>query len=103
MTDVSKDSGQWLALTILDRPHLNRLHTLQHGAPCVAKPKLGGSMIGWACDEIDALRAQAARLAEALRPFADCCEQIANDESDEEWAKFRLLVSDYRRAREALK
>lgn len=47
-------------------------------------------------DELDALR-------EALKPFADCCEQIADDESDEEWAKFRLLVKDYRRARAALK
>jgi hypothetical protein len=35
----------------------------------------------------------------ALKPFADCCEQINDDESDEEWAKFRLLVGDYRRAR----
>jgi hypothetical protein len=29
-------------------------------------------------------------------------EWIADDESDEEWAKFRLLVKDYRRARAAL-
>ena len=42
------------------------------------------------------------RLREALKPFADCCDQIAEDESDEEWAKFRLLIGDYRRARAAL-
>lgn len=39
---------------------------------------------------------------EALQPFADCCDQIADDEDDEEWAKFRLLIKDYRRARKAL-
>lgn len=37
-------------------------------------------------------------IAEALKPFADCCAQIADDEDDEEWAKFRLLIKDYRRA-----
>ncbi len=41
-------------------------------------------------------------MVEALRPFADCCDQIADDESDEEWAKFRLLIKDYRAARQAL-
>ena len=35
---------------------------------------------------------------EALEPFAACMEYIASDEDDEEWAKFRLLVKDYRRA-----
>lgn len=39
----------------------------------------------------------------ALEPFADCCDQIADSEDDEEWAKFRLLVKDYRHARAALK
>jgi hypothetical protein len=42
------------------------------------------------------------RLEEALKPFADCMEYIGHDEDDEEWAKFRLLVKDYRRARAAL-
>jgi hypothetical protein len=41
-------------------------------------------------------------LSEALRPFADCVDQIADDEDDEEWAKFRLLIKDYRRAARAL-
>lgn len=46
---------------------------------------------------------EGARLViEALTPFADCCDQIADDESDEEWAKFRLLIKDYRRARAAI-
>lgn len=43
-----------------------------------------------------------AKMREALRPFADCCDQINDDEDDEEWAKFRLLIKDYRRARAAL-
>lgn len=42
------------------------------------------------------------RLREALAPFAACVDQIADDEDDEEWAKFRLLIKDYRRARTAL-
>lgn len=41
-------------------------------------------------------------LREALKPFADCVDQIDADEDDEEWAKFRLLIKDYRRARAAL-
>jgi hypothetical protein len=40
-----------------------------------------------------------AEAVEAIRPFADCCDQISDDEDDEEWAKFRLLIKDYRRAR----
>lgn len=43
-----------------------------------------------------------AAMREALKPFADCADQIDPEEDDEEWAKFRLLVSDYRRARQAL-
>ena len=53
----------------------------------------------------DALLTNAAEIAglrDALRPFADCVEQISDDEDDEEWAKFRLLIKDYRRARAAL-
>lgn len=49
-----------------------------------------------------ATEARAQGLVDALRPFADCCDQIADDESDEEWAKFRLLIKDYRAARQAL-
>lgn len=37
-------------------------------------------------------------LRSALRPFAECAAQIPADESNEEWAKFRLLVKDFRRA-----
>jgi len=33
----------------------------------------------------------------AIAPFVACMEYIAQDESDEEWAKFRLLIGDYRR------
>lgn len=56
---------------------------------------LGSRIFGEAADRIEALEA-------ALRPFADCCEYIAADEDDEEWAKFRFLIKDYRRARAAL-
>lgn len=49
-----------------------------------------------------ALLADLDRMREALEPFAACADQIADTEDDEEWAKFRLLVSDYRRARAAL-
>jgi len=48
--------------------------------------------------ELDEVRAAVAELVEALKPFADCVEQISDDEDDEEWAKFRLLIKDYRRA-----
>ena len=41
-------------------------------------------------------------LCEALEPFAACTDQISADEDDEEWAKFRLLIKDYRRATTAL-
>lgn len=52
-----------------------------------------------------ALAAQAEeieRLRGALKPFADCCDQIDDSEDDEEWAKFRLLIKDYRAAKSAL-
>lgn len=39
--------------------------------------------------------------APALKPFAACTDQIGAAEDDEEWAKFRLLIGDYRRARAA--
>jgi predicted Zn-ribbon and HTH transcriptional regulator len=42
------------------------------------------------------------RLREALEPFANCVEQIKATEDDEEWAKFRLLIKDYRRAAKAI-
>jgi hypothetical protein len=34
----------------------------------------------------------------ALKPFADCIEHINPEEDDEEWAKFRLLIKNYRQA-----
>lgn len=43
------------------------------------------------------------RLRAALQPFADCCEYIKKSEDDDEWAKFRLVIKNYRDAREALK
>lgn len=53
--------------------------------------------------EIASLKAQVAEAREALKPFADCCEQISDEEDDEEWAKFRLLIKDYRRAAQAIR
>ena len=42
------------------------------------------------------------KLTDALKPFVECAEKIDDDEDDEEWAKFRLLVKHYREARDAL-
>jgi len=53
-------------------------------------------------DLIQQQLAEIERLSAALEPFAACVDQIAGDEDDEEWAKFRLLVKDYRRAANAL-
>lgn len=61
-----------------------------------------GELACEAAATIAALTAELARVKEALEPFAKCCEQIADDEDDEEWAKFRLLIKDYRRAARAL-
>lgn len=55
-----------------------------------------------AAAEIERLTTRVAEMEVALKPFADCVDQISDDEDDEEWAKFRLLISDYRRARRAL-
>lgn len=40
------------------------------------------------------------RMKEVLKPFVDCCEYISDVEDDEEWAKFRLLIKDYRAAKQ---
>jgi len=53
-------------------------------------------------DDINRLRALNAELVDALEPFAACCEQIKDDEDNEEWAKFNLLILNYRKARAAL-
>lgn len=41
----------------LERAPLAALHRLQHTGSPAAKPKLGGSILQWAADEIAALRA----------------------------------------------
>lgn len=48
-------------------------------------------------------------LVAALQPFASCADELDHETretgreyTDDEWAKFRLLVSDYRQARAAL-
>lgn len=54
----------------------------------------------------EAMRAaeeQVKGLREALEPFAKCCEDWISDAADDEaWVRFRLLIKDYRRARQAL-
>jgi len=50
----------------------------------------------------DSLKALCDEMAKALEPFADCCQYIEDTDDDEEWAKFRLIVSDYRRAKAAV-
>lgn len=75
-------------------------------------PQEGGGQIGAEIDrvfaaKIAALQAENARLREALEPFAKCADDLDGDQDvarvpDNEWAKFRLLASDYRRARAAL-
>lgn len=55
-----------------------------------------------ACHDRDKAVAEVERLAAALKPFAVCCDQIRDDEDDEEWAKFRLFIKDYRRALAAI-
>lgn len=43
------------------------------------------------------------KLVAALKPFADCCTQhIDPTEDDEEWAKFRLLIKNYRAAADVI-
>lgn len=51
--------------------------------------------------QIGHCKEQIKRLREAIKPFSDCIDQIPGDESDEAWAKFRLLVQHYRAARTA--
>ena len=48
------------------------------------------------------LLVEIARKDDALRAFAEACDQIKEDEPDDEWAKFRHTVGDYRRAKAAL-
>jgi hypothetical protein len=55
-----------------------------------------------AADLIQSQQATIERLREALRPFADCVGQIDANESDEEWAKFRLVIKNYRDAAASL-
>jgi len=57
---------------------------------------------------IDRADKEIERLREALEPFAKCADELDGSEDvtptpDDEWAKFRLLASDYRKARAALK
>lgn len=60
------------------------------------------SWVNGAGKQISALEANLQTALEALEPFAKCAaEWIPPEDDDEEWAKFRLLVKDYRRAHAA--
>lgn len=57
--------------------------------------------------QLDELANRVAELVEALEPFATCADELDGTEftpraPEGEWAKFRLLTDDYRRARAAL-
>lgn len=52
--------------------------------------------------ELEELKVLNAELVAALTPFANCNVHIDQAEDDEEWAKFRLLIKDYRRAAAAV-
>ena len=74
-------------------------HSLDRGSQ---EAGLAGGLADEAADRIASLEQRVRVLTEAARPFAECCDQIDDEEDDEEWAKFRLLIKDYRRARAAL-
>jgi len=63
---------------------------------------LGIKLINDLSRALEQSEADNARLREALKVFAECCDQIDDDEDDDEWAKFRLEIKDYRLARKAL-
>jgi hypothetical protein len=65
-------------------------------------PSANAELIVEAVNALPRLLAALAKARAALKPFADCCDQIDAAESDDEWAKFRLLVKDYRHAREVV-
>ena len=103
MSEETKDEAA-LRLEVLEKsvaaynehtaPFIERLHELNHTGPA------GGNVVQWAVEHIIALR-------EALEPFAKCADELDATEDtprapDGEWAKFRLLTDDYRRARAAL-
>lgn len=61
------------------------------------------------CAARDEVREQRDSLRKAIAVFAECADELDGSPQDgiqptpdDEWAKFRLLASDYRRARAAL-
>lgn len=54
---AASEAGEVDAFRDLERAPLAALHRLQHTGSPAAKPKLGGSILQWAADEIAALRA----------------------------------------------
>lgn len=75
---------------------------LERRSQLYVRPSPEQTMEGRAAAAIARLSAKYEALAKALKPFADCAEQIADTEDDEEWAKFRLLIKHYRQAAKAL-
>jgi hypothetical protein len=73
-----------------------------HDTPAPAPDKVARLVDALAVPEVRAL-------VEAVAPFAACADELDAETAsggrewpDDEWAKFRLLVGDYRRARAAL-
>ena len=83
----------WLNVRVDQIPAENRIHTSPD--TMAAWDRVAKAAI---CAMLDGVEP----VADALRPFAECVEQVSAEESDEEWAKFRLLIGDYRRAAKAL-
>lgn len=67
----------------------------------------GGPTLKKHADEVSEACAAVAELIEAVEPFAVLADQLdateyRDAEDDDEWAKFRMVVKDYRKIRSAL-
>lgn len=94
-------------VTQADRSAAAKVRPYTHNSSLILDGERDGTDIVQAAyygriEAIRELEAEVERLRVALTPFADCCEYISDDEPDEEWAKFRLQIKDYRYARSAL-
>lgn len=62
--------------------------------PCLLSHEAGDLALAHLLSVVDDMRS-------AMKPFVDCADQIDADEDGGEWAKFRLLVKDFRAVRKA--
>jgi len=78
---------------------LREVLNLVAGHPLTSDPRnINAAQLTAATRRAEQAERMLAEAVEALQPFAECVEQISADESGEDWAKFRLLIKDYRRA-----